>query len=97
MLPWITSLLNTPEAQLEETESPLKVYQQLCLGNVCMGGEWLKSKAVKRNLTANMKKVEDTLTKQNQDFKQPQNNIYIYSKRTPEGKGRGFQGEEAET
>lgn len=31
--------LNTPEAQLEETASPFKVYQQLCLGNVCIGGD----------------------------------------------------------
>lgn len=61
--------LNTLEAPLEETaSSDFKVYQQLCSGK-----EWLKSEAVKRNVTANMKKLEDTMTKQNQDFKQPQN------------------------
>lgn len=60
--------LNTLEAQVEEIASSFKVYQQLCTG-----GEWLKSEAVKRNLTATMKKLEDTMTKQNQDFKQPHN------------------------
>lgn len=62
------SKLNTLEAQLGEIASSFKVYQQ-----ICTGGECLKSEAVKRNLTANMKKLEDTMTKENQDFKQPQN------------------------
>lgn len=53
---------------LEEIASSFKVYQQLCTG-----WGWLKSEAVKRNLTATMKKLEDTMTKQNQDFKQTQN------------------------
>lgn len=60
--------LNTLETQLEEIASSFKVYQQLCTE-----GKWLKSEAVTRNLTANMKKLEDTMTKQNQYFKQPQN------------------------
>jgi len=57
--------VNTLAVRLEETASSFKVYQQLCTG-----GEWLKTEAVKRNLTANLKKQEDTKTKQNQDFKQ---------------------------
>lgn len=40
-----------------------------------------------------MKKVEDTLTKQNQDFKQPQNNIYIYiQKELQKVKAEAFRG-----
>lgn len=81
--------LNTLEAQLEETASSFKVYQQLCTG-----GQWLKSEAVKRNLTANMKKLEDTMTKQTQDFKQPQDEKEEIQKELQKVKA-GARGKEA--
>lgn len=81
--------LKTLEAQLAEIASSCKVYQQLCTG-----GEWLKSEAVKRNLTANMKKLEDTMTKENQDFKQPQNEKEEIQKELQKLKAGAGEGEQ---
>lgn len=64
--------LNTPEAQLEDSK-PVQSLPAALSGQCLHWRRWLKSESVKRNLTANMKTLGDTMTKQNQNFKQPQN------------------------